>query len=154
MTTVKSRVVDCLGQQHNQGFSCSLYKENLMSMYYVTFGQKSSKLNNRPHSLLLATIGTILKTFLRTASYSHQFNEKIRNLQMPIGTSIIIRGSSSNTILKFFSLHNKMKKNQVTLTCSSVKLGVTHVQLRGNQKDFNLQLHHRLSKFEVPVVVN
>ena len=28
------------------------------------------------------------------------------------------------------------------------------VQLRGNQKDFNFQLHHRLSKFEVPVVVN
>ena len=28
------------------------------------------------------------------------------------------------------------------------------VQLRGNQKDFNFQLHHHLSKFEVPVVVN
>ena len=28
------------------------------------------------------------------------------------------------------------------------------LQLRGNQKDFNFQLHHRLSKFEVPVVVN
>ena len=28
------------------------------------------------------------------------------------------------------------------------------VQLRGNQKDFNFQLHHCLSKFEVPVVVN
>ena len=28
------------------------------------------------------------------------------------------------------------------------------IQLRGNQKDFNFQLHHRLSKFEVPVVVN
>ena len=30
----------------------------------------------------------------------------------------------------------------------------TEIQLRGNQKDFNFQLHHRLSKFEVPVVVN
>ena len=30
----------------------------------------------------------------------------------------------------------------------------TIVQLRGNQKDFHFQLHHRLSKFEVPVVVN
>ena len=30
----------------------------------------------------------------------------------------------------------------------------TIVQLRGNQKDFNFQLHYRLSKFEVPVVVN
>ena len=29
-----------------------------------------------------------------------------------------------------------------------------HLQLRGNQKDFNFQLHHRFSKFEVPVVVN
>ena len=28
------------------------------------------------------------------------------------------------------------------------------VQLRGNQKDVNFQLHHHLSKFEVPVVVN
>ena len=28
------------------------------------------------------------------------------------------------------------------------------VQLRGNKKDFNFQLHHRLSKFEVPVIVN
>ena len=28
------------------------------------------------------------------------------------------------------------------------------IQLRGNQKDFNFQLHHRMSKFEVPVVVN
>ena len=28
------------------------------------------------------------------------------------------------------------------------------LQLRGNQKDVNFQLHHRLSKFEVPVVVN
>ena len=28
------------------------------------------------------------------------------------------------------------------------------VQLRENQKDFNFQLHHRLSKFEVPLVVN
>ena len=28
------------------------------------------------------------------------------------------------------------------------------IQLRGNQKDVNFQLHHRLSKFEVPVVVN
>ena len=28
------------------------------------------------------------------------------------------------------------------------------IQLRGNKKDFNCQLHHRLSKFEVPVVVN
>ena len=31
---------------------------------------------------------------------------------------------------------------------------ILHLQLRGNQKDFNFQLHHRLSKFEVPVVVN
>ena len=31
---------------------------------------------------------------------------------------------------------------------------IADVQLRGNQKDFNFQLHHRLSKFEVPVVVN
>ena len=30
----------------------------------------------------------------------------------------------------------------------------SQVQLRGNQKDFNFQLHHRLSKFEGPVVVN
>ena len=30
----------------------------------------------------------------------------------------------------------------------------TLVQLRGNQKDFNSQIHHRLSKFKVPVVVN
>ena len=29
-----------------------------------------------------------------------------------------------------------------------------YVQLRGNQKDFNFQLQHRLSKFEAPVVVN
>ena len=29
-----------------------------------------------------------------------------------------------------------------------------YLQLRGNQKDFKYQLHHRLSKFEVPVVVN
>ena len=29
-----------------------------------------------------------------------------------------------------------------------------YLQLRRNQKDFNFQLHHRLSKFEVPVVVN
>ena len=28
------------------------------------------------------------------------------------------------------------------------------VQLRENYKDFNFQLHHRLSKFEVPLVVN
>ena len=28
------------------------------------------------------------------------------------------------------------------------------IQLRGNYKDFNFQLHHRLSKFEVPVVVD
>ena len=28
------------------------------------------------------------------------------------------------------------------------------LQLRGNQKDFNFQLHHRLSKFAVPLVVN
>ena len=28
------------------------------------------------------------------------------------------------------------------------------VHLRENKKDFNFQLHHRLSKFEVPVVVN
>ena len=28
------------------------------------------------------------------------------------------------------------------------------IQPRGNQKDFNFQLHHRQSKFEVPVVVN
>ena len=31
---------------------------------------------------------------------------------------------------------------------------VPDVQLRGNWKDFNFQLHHRLSKFEVPLVVN
>ena len=30
----------------------------------------------------------------------------------------------------------------------------TLVQLRGNQKDINSQIHHRLSKFKVPVVVN
>ena len=28
------------------------------------------------------------------------------------------------------------------------------IQLRGNQKDVNFQLHHRLSNFEVPFVVN
>ena len=28
------------------------------------------------------------------------------------------------------------------------------LQLSGNQKGFNFQLHHRFSKFEVPVVVN
>ena len=28
------------------------------------------------------------------------------------------------------------------------------LQLRGNWKDINFQLHHRLSTFEVPVVVN
>ena len=31
---------------------------------------------------------------------------------------------------------------------------IAPVQLRRNQEDFNFQLHHRLSKFEVPVVVN
>ena len=31
---------------------------------------------------------------------------------------------------------------------------VVTVQLRGNSKDINFQLHHRLSKFEVPAVVN
>ena len=34
------------------------------------------------------------------------------------------------------------------------KLRLQTIQLRGNQKDVNFQLHHRLSKFEVPVVVN
>ena len=29
-----------------------------------------------------------------------------------------------------------------------------HIQLRGNQKDVNFQLQHRLSKSEVPVVAN
>ena len=28
------------------------------------------------------------------------------------------------------------------------------LQLRGNLNDFNFQLHHRLLKFEVPLVVN
>ena len=33
-------------------------------------------------------------------------------------------------------------------------LKINLIQLRGNWKNFNFQLHHRLSKFEVPVVVN
>ena len=31
---------------------------------------------------------------------------------------------------------------------------INRVQLRGNWKDFNFQLHLRFSKFEVPVAVN
>ena len=35
----------------------------------------------------------------------------------------------------------------------SIKVrNIFFIQLRGNQKDFNFQLHHRFSKFEVPVV--
>ena len=40
------------------------------------------------------------------------------------------------------------------LTSESQKTLPSAVQLRGNQKDVTFQLHHRLSKFEVPVVVN
>ena len=51
----------------------------------------------------------------------------------------------------------KYVKNKVDLyplgKTSLVKHGIL-LQLRGNQKDFNFQLHHRLSKFEVPGVVN
>ena len=31
---------------------------------------------------------------------------------------------------------------------------LTYLQLKRNKKDFDFQLHHRLSKSEVPVVVN
>ena len=34
------------------------------------------------------------------------------------------------------------------------KINKYRVQLRGNLKDFNFQLHLRFSKFEVPVVMN
>ena len=54
--------------------------------------------------------------------------------------------------LTFLNLFSSSKYEQKRTTFFG-KFGAFG-QLRGNQKDFNFQLHHRLSKFEVPVVVN
>ena len=47
-----------------------------------------------------------------------------------------------------------IKRNQTGQRNALTSKQQGDLQLRGNQKDFNFQLHHHLSKFEVPVVVN
>ena len=56
----------------------------------------------------------------------------------------------TDTVAEILTFRNESKKN----VWEKPELSIFYVQLRGNQKDFNFQLHHRLSKFEVPVVVN
>ena len=57
----------------------------------------------------------------------------------------------SSVHISFFLLFHSSKKFRLLEFYQTLK---QEVQLRGNQIDFNFQLLHRLSKFEVPVVVN
>ena len=59
--------------------------------------------------------------------------------------------------IDIFAVHINIKALSGTFLRKKViflKPCIFLLQLRGNQKDFNFQLHHRFSKFEVPVVVN